>query len=1104
MSKPPTDRAAVARVSRRRGSRLSTTTDRVIAASVEALEPRQMLAVAMVKDISSGTAASNPTNITAVGDLAYFVATDSTHGTELWRSDGTAAGTSIVSDIVPGTGSSMPAQLAALGDTLFFIATDTAGGREVWKVDPATGDASQLKDVIPGATGSNPSSLIATGDVLYFAADTANDGRCLFKSDGTAAGTVAILAPSSQVLYPRELTGVNGMLFFVADEGEGTNLYRYRDGDTAPTGLIDVSLSPSHTLTASGDLLYFIWQETDPTTGEGMLNKCVYKSDGTPEGTFEVYVGDETSNSEVFVRGASHTGQLFFVEGFDYLQTLDRTSWEPRTLGEVASFDDMAAVGDRTYYAGRLINDPPDPDGQALYVIDAAAQSATFVQSFNPYTAYSGTSNIESMVDVNGTLYFSAVDPIGGRELWRSDGTTAGTVQVADIDAGNGDSSPSGMTYVDGKVFFSADNGSQGRELWTVTAPAQPTNVVVSRLGSTSLSLSWDDNASDEMGYEIEGSTDGSHFESLTRTSSNGQYAPLTALTPNTDYTFRLRATRDVSSPWTIVTAHTLSPGVPVAPSNLIATYTDQGVKLTWADDSDSEVGFTIEKQGAGGNWENVTTINQQDVTTYTDPSGGSGTGATADPTYRVVALGVAPAGGGTSSPGTPASASREPTGDFMKVYGENAATYVDSEWGPMTDYTDPNTGETSQVLDYQPNGSITLTLKHLPRHTHVSAYIYVETSMPAEDDDGQASIEFAVGGTTFGGGFGASQLVPDGDGTWTLNRSYYIDGAALALEHSASDLTITITGSGFSSRSSWVRGREEISTFLPFVSLSGGGGASWEGDEPEIRVVRSGSEQFWDKPLDVRLDVSGTADAGSDYTGAPPQVRIRASQAIATVVISTVLDLLSEVTEDIALAVQPSSKHGAGTPATTQTSINDFSTRMAGRIAQEEGRSKHVYDDTANPPNKTIGIGHNMGPAGTDIGKADFERVTGANFANVKAGTTDLTDDQIDKLFQSDLQKYIAQARREVGNFDKLPVEAKEVVVDLCFNMGSLSKFKDFKEDLGKMAFRWAAWDLGHKSRAQNSEDSAYKTQVPNRADRNIQLLESLADDRHEPALFP
>src|SRR5262249_40416837 len=49
------------------------------------------------------------------------------------------------------------------------------------------------------------------------------------------------------------------------------------------------------------------------------------------------------------------------------------------------------------------------------------------------------------LVNVNGTLFFTASSPSSGRELWRSDGSTPGTFLVKDINPGEGNSFPTGL-----------------------------------------------------------------------------------------------------------------------------------------------------------------------------------------------------------------------------------------------------------------------------------------------------------------------------------------------------------------------------------------------------------------------------------------------------------------------------------------------------------------------------------------------------------------------------------------------------------------------------------------------------------------------------------
>ncbi len=66
--------------------------------------------------------------------------------------------------------------------------------------------------------------------------------------------------------------------------------------------------------------------------------------------------------------------------------------------------------------------------------------------------------------NVAGTLFFSANDGSTGSELWKSDGTAAGTVAAKDIRPGSDGSGPSYLQNVNGTLYFSANDGSTGFE----------------------------------------------------------------------------------------------------------------------------------------------------------------------------------------------------------------------------------------------------------------------------------------------------------------------------------------------------------------------------------------------------------------------------------------------------------------------------------------------------------------------------------------------------------------------------------------------------------------------------------------------------------------
>ena len=116
----------------------------------------------------------------------YFSAKDDTHGRELWKSDGTAAGTVVVKDVRPGSEGSLPRGLTDVGGTLYFSAGDGTHGGELWRSDGTATGTVMVKDIWAGSKGSHPSGLTDVGGTLYFAADDGTHGWELWKSDGTA------------------------------------------------------------------------------------------------------------------------------------------------------------------------------------------------------------------------------------------------------------------------------------------------------------------------------------------------------------------------------------------------------------------------------------------------------------------------------------------------------------------------------------------------------------------------------------------------------------------------------------------------------------------------------------------------------------------------------------------------------------------------------------------------------------------------------------------------------------------------------------------------------------------------------------------------------
>src|SRR5687767_9483847 len=68
-----------------------------------------------------------------------------------------------------------------------------------------------------------------------------------------------------------------------------------------------------------------------------------------------------------------------------------------------------------------------------LYQLPTFGQSFSLLKNINPDGAA-----LEDLfpINVNGTIYFEANDGVHGIELWKSDGTSVGTVMVKDINPG--------------------------------------------------------------------------------------------------------------------------------------------------------------------------------------------------------------------------------------------------------------------------------------------------------------------------------------------------------------------------------------------------------------------------------------------------------------------------------------------------------------------------------------------------------------------------------------------------------------------------------------------------------------------------------------------
>jgi ELWxxDGT repeat protein len=482
----------------------------------------------------SNTTFSSPGGLLAVGRTLYFTAEDEEHGRELWKSDGTPDGTVLVKDINLGVESGFPADcwyrcsLANVAETLFFLATDGSTGYELWRSDGTAGGTTLVKDIRPGLESAfpyeciNQRAMVSVNGRLFFSADDGVHGCELWQSDGTATGTVLVkdILPGAGSSAPAALANVNGILFFSADNGSnGRELWRSSVASTVQVADINVGAGSSNPerLTDVNGYLFFIadngtlgkelWKS--PITGAPTLVKDIYpgssgafandcadhcpminvngtlffsarddihgfelwKSDGTPGGTqlvkdiYQFQLGGRFP-----VEFTNVNGSLFFVASDDNLWKSDGTEAGTvmvksfSVLG-ISSPTGLTNVNGLLFFSG---DDGTTAGGVELWRSDGTEAGTYMVKDINPIY-YSSPSQL---TNVNGTLFFIAEETFINPQLWKSNGTELGTVKVGAIRAEPQSSSPSELIAMNDTIFFRADDGASGAELWKTNARA--------------------------------------------------------------------------------------------------------------------------------------------------------------------------------------------------------------------------------------------------------------------------------------------------------------------------------------------------------------------------------------------------------------------------------------------------------------------------------------------------------------------------------------------------------------------------------------------------------------------------------------------------------
>jgi len=466
------------------------------------LSPAWSQPAKMVKDANpgGGWGAIWNTRMVRFGNAIYFMGDDGVHGSELWKSNGTAIGTVMVKDINPGKESSRPSRLMVATNQLFFVADDGVHGQELWRTDGTAAGTRLVKELTPGNNEESAisyESLGTVGSTLLFGFVQNYENR-LWLSDGTAAGTLMLknlepgLGVSGYINY-------KGRLYFSANDGvHGKELWQ-SDGTVAGTTLTK-DLTPGEVGTVISDMivfqakLYFFADTTYQNNAKGKPHGSgLWQSDGTATGTGQVYDIKPAVKALYNVQNLTRAGDRLYFHLIKQTQVTTTEIW--KSDGTAGGTGLVKAIDKAGVYALA-------PLGNS--VLFTAKDPAHGMQLWKSDGTPAGTGLLKSIADsksgfgigfdlgvIKSTLFFSADDGVHGIELWQTDGTPAGTKLSQDIDPGNPPqpritptSQPThGLVKLtrqpvpnpkqfrvlstDG-LYFIADDGVHGRELYRI------------------------------------------------------------------------------------------------------------------------------------------------------------------------------------------------------------------------------------------------------------------------------------------------------------------------------------------------------------------------------------------------------------------------------------------------------------------------------------------------------------------------------------------------------------------------------------------------------------------------------------------------------------
>ncbi|GGB81827.1 ELWxxDGT repeat protein [Dyadobacter sediminis] len=402
------------------------------------------------------------------------------HGNQLYKTDGTVAGTVAITNRTSSEGST-PQQLTDVNGTAFFIASPVLSVNtkyELWKSNGTAAGTVKLVNSTSVNTNRPPRSFTNVNGTLYY---VENDDE-LWKSDGTAAGTIRLKINmgsdfSRNIDY---LTAVNGTLFFLMNNDVWKS-----DGTTAGTIRIqhpDLKTGRISSLFHAGGTIYF----KEIRYAEDTLQSVVlWKTNGEPGGTILLKsFGPSFRNTVPYAfKGELYFGEWDFVNSVELWKS-DGTKNGTGIIKQVISSggnilaqpEAMAGWGNNLYYITNTSN------GFLLVKTDGTAAGTTVIKNLFP----GGNMKRFRLYTAMGMVYFSVYNQNAMQELlWRSDGTAAGTFQLAAFDVYD-----AGDPYrvenrpvqikdeINGKLIFITYGKQSGDQVWVTDGTVKGTQML--------------------------------------------------------------------------------------------------------------------------------------------------------------------------------------------------------------------------------------------------------------------------------------------------------------------------------------------------------------------------------------------------------------------------------------------------------------------------------------------------------------------------------------------------------------------------------------------------------------------------------------------------